>query len=173
MRIKITPDLIDFQLAFDYPNLVVGNYIPFLWNLNTNIWNNEGRLWSYTKRDNFYIKLISQYTHKEYILYGNVDFTNNRYTQATFDLYSDDDEFDEIDNFWNEEQNEWDYKGENYMLEGADDGFYYTYFILEGESGEAVVIYENLTYLSLEGNKPTFISNISDNETRQIIYANI
>jgi hypothetical protein len=171
MRIKITPDLVDIQLSFDYPNLVLGNYIPFIWNLNTNVFNEENRLWNYTIRDNFYIKLVSQYTHKEYILYGDVDFTNSRYTQGTFDLYEGDDKFDEVDSEWDLEENNWEYKGEDYVLEGADDGFYYTYFVLESDSQEAVVIYETLSYLSIEGNKPTFIENTTNNDTRQIIYA--
>lgn len=171
MKVSLTQSQVDFTLAFDYPNLIVGNYIPFLWDLNTNLWNNEGRLWNYTGQDNFYIKLVSQYTHKEYILYGDIDLTNNRYTQATFDVWIGGD-YDDIDEDWDTSEIDWEYKGDTFILEGADDGFYYTYFIIESDSQEAVVIYETLTYITIEGNKPTFISNISDNEDRKIIYAN-
>lgn len=175
MKIDLQQNQTNFTVAFDYPNLVVGTYIPFIWDLNTNLFNTEGRLWNYSSLGNFYVKFISQYTHKEYRFYGSVDFTNNRYTQATF--YS----FDEIENifwqlsndFWNENEFNWEYEVNlNTFINEADSGFYYTYFVVENDLGEGVVIYETLTNIQIEGKEPTFISNITDNETRQIIYAN-
>lgn len=170
MKIELNTGDTSFKLAFDYPNLVVGTYIPFIWNLNTKLWNNEGRLWNYNLNSGFYLKLVSVYTHKEYTFSGSVNETNNRYTEATFNLYNGDDEFGIVDTEWGVENNEWDYKGEDFILADADDGFYYAYFVVEDQN-EAVVIYENMIYIEIEGRKPTFISNISNNETRQIIYA--
>jgi hypothetical protein len=147
MKININQTDTSFTIAFDYSNLIVGSYIPFIWDLNTNLWNDEGRLWSYDENSNFYVKLVSQYTHQEYIFNGVVNITNDRYTEATFSI-------------------------ENNFIADADDGFYYTYFVTDGpEINDAVVIYETLSYVEIQGKKPTFISNISDNETRQIIYA--
>lgn len=146
-NLGITQSSID--ISFDYPNLVVGSFIPFIWNLNTRKFNLEGRVWNYTGTDNFYLKLVSQYTHQDYIWDGDVLTTNDRFTEAEFTNIS----------------------GTYSLANTETDGFFYCYFIIEPVGGDPLCIYENLAYIQIEGKRTTFTPMITNNEDREIIFA--
>ena len=170
-NLGITQSSID--ISFDYPNLNVATQIPFIWNLNTNKYNLEGRIWNFNYTDLFYLKLVSQYTHKEFIWPGVVNLTNNRYSQATFTIpIGDNDVIWELNtNFWENEDQLWEYTDPGNLQTTQDSGFYNMYFVLEDLNSVAVCIYEQLAYIEIEGRKTIFTPLITNNENREIIYA--
>ena len=170
-NLGITQSSID--ISFDYPNLIVGSFIPFIWNLNTKKFNLEGRVWNYSGSDNFYLKLVSQYTHKEYIWNGEVLTTNNRFTNARFEpLFGlEDIEWDYNINDWEVEIIDWDTTDGIGLASEETDGFFYCYFIIEPAVGDPICIYENLAYIEIAGKRTTFTPMITNNEDREIIYA--
>lgn len=169
-NLGITQSSID--ISFDYPNLVLDTYIPFIWNLNTKKYNNEGRLWNYSQSDNFYLKLVSIYTHKEYYWNGDILTTNNRYTEARFQtLGFDDIEWQDNQDQWENETLNWEFTDDIGVASEETDGFFYCYFIIEPSVGDPLCIYENLAYIQIEGKRTTFTPMITNNEDREIIFA--
>lgn len=170
LTLGLTQSTVD--IAFDYSNLVLGTYIPFIWNLNTNKYNLEGRLWNYSLTSNFYLKLVSQYTHKEYIWNAQILTTNDRYTEARFSdlLGFGDDDWEDNNLNWEEVDIDWDFTRNIGLATKETDGFFYGYYITENGS-DAVCIHETLFYIEITGKKETFTSMITNNENREIIYA--
>jgi hypothetical protein len=148
MKLTLGSTQSTIDIAFDYSNLVLDTYVPFIWNLNTNKYNLEGRLWNYTGTSNFYLKLVSQYTHKEYIWNGQILLTNVRYTEALFTIPT----------------------GNTGLATKETDGFFYGYYVLD-DGIDAVCIHETLFNIEISGKKTTFTPMITDNENREIIYA--
>lgn len=161
------------NISFDYPNMVQNNNIPFIWFYNTNTFNEENRLWSFSGTDLFYILAISQYTHKQFMFPGSVVFTNNRYTEGNFQIYQGDPFalWNSNTNFWELETETWNNVGINTFFNTQDEGFYYIYYCLEDLSGDVAVLYEDLAYIQVQGKRTTFTPAISTNETREIIFA--
>jgi hypothetical protein len=170
LTLGLTQSTID--IAFDYSNLVLGTYIPFIWNLNTNKYNLEGRLWNYQLTSNFYLKLVSQYTHIEYFWAGEVLLTNNRYTEARFTglLGQDDPNWNTITENFEDVDINWEQSDNIGLATKETDGFFYGYYITDNGT-DAVCIHETLFNIEITGKKTTFTPMITDNENREIIYA--
>lgn len=145
MKIDIKQSDLSVDITIDYPNLVAGNYIPFLWDLNTNLWNDEMRFWDYSGTETIFVRFINQYTNKVSDMPTTILFSNSRYTELNILIDSD------------------------FKLQ--DDGFYNTYLFITDNS-DSVVLMEWVSYIDIEGRKPQHKSFNPENEGRKIKYFN-